>query len=340
MKVIDISIDQIKIGERRRQDYGDISALAKGMKRVGLLEPIVVDRNGKQSGYRLVAGERRLKAAQMLKWAKIPASLLEDLTDAELRDLELEENENRKSLTEGERRRTFASSKRLVENTIKAAEVLGAAPSTAVSISYKGGTKANAAPQQAIADALGTSRRAIERAKQHVDTSERYSWLQSDAWLQADILRLRRHFKRIPVEEQPRLYQFIEETAAPLEPRPDRVVEFAEVMSIKTPEERAEIYQLWESDDDRDQSLAQTRALHRPPMPDVRSTHIRDAVQVLKRALKPPLDVEPENGEFQDIIRRLKALEKRIDARYQELKRKERDYVEEDIRRRKATISA
>jgi hypothetical protein len=31
------------VGERRRVNYGHLNALAKGMKRVGLLVPIIVD---------------------------------------------------------------------------------------------------------------------------------------------------------------------------------------------------------------------------------------------------------------------------------------------------------
>jgi len=81
------------------------------MKRIGLLHPIVVDRNGKE-GYRLVAGERRLRVARMLGWLTVSANLREHLTAAELREIELEENENRKSLTEQERRRTFAAGKK------------------------------------------------------------------------------------------------------------------------------------------------------------------------------------------------------------------------------------
>ena len=92
------------------------------MKRVGLLEPIVVDRHEKR--YRLIAGERRIRAARMLQWKSIAASLRERLTDAELRDIELEENDNRKSLTEAERAKRYRTSKRLVENARKAKEVL------------------------------------------------------------------------------------------------------------------------------------------------------------------------------------------------------------------------
>jgi ParB-like chromosome segregation protein Spo0J len=71
MTIIEVPLNQIEVGKRRRQNYGDIAALAKGIERVGLLEPIVVDRNGQQNSYRLIAGERRLKAVRMLKWKSI-----------------------------------------------------------------------------------------------------------------------------------------------------------------------------------------------------------------------------------------------------------------------------
>jgi hypothetical protein len=86
MKLVDVALDNIEVGERRRTDFGDIGALAKGMQLVGLLEPIIVDRNGCDDCYRLVAGERRLRAARMPKWKTIPASLLEHLTEAAPRD--------------------------------------------------------------------------------------------------------------------------------------------------------------------------------------------------------------------------------------------------------------
>jgi ParB-like chromosome segregation protein Spo0J len=82
-----------------------------------------VDRNG-DAGYRLVFGQRRLEAHRMLKVPTIRAQLCEELTEAQLRAIEFEENENRKELTEGERARTFQSSKRLVEKARQAEEVL------------------------------------------------------------------------------------------------------------------------------------------------------------------------------------------------------------------------
>jgi ParB-like chromosome segregation protein Spo0J len=58
MRIVDVPLNEIEIGDRRPQDFGDIAGLAKGIERVGLLEPIVVDRNGRKDRYRLVAGER------------------------------------------------------------------------------------------------------------------------------------------------------------------------------------------------------------------------------------------------------------------------------------------
>jgi ParB family chromosome partitioning protein len=195
MKVIDVSLNQIETGQRRRQDFGDIGALAEGMNRVGLLEPIIVDRNGNQSVYRLIAGERRLRAAQMLQWKTIPASLLEHLTEEELREIELEENENRKSLTEQERARTFAGSKRLVENAKKAKEILSHNETV---LTGKRGQPAKPDSVRAVAASLGTDKENVRRAEQHVEEGIPWAgstetckgrspvWRQVDFWSKRD----------------------------------------------------------------------------------------------------------------------------------------------------------
>jgi ParB-like chromosome segregation protein Spo0J len=97
MRVIEIELDQIKVEERRRRDLGNLDALAESIKRVGLLKPITVDRTKITDPklYRLFAGERRRRAALMLGWKTIPAHVMDRLTDERMRDIELEENENR-----------------------------------------------------------------------------------------------------------------------------------------------------------------------------------------------------------------------------------------------------
>ena len=48
-------IADIKIGERHRDNLGDVQALAESIKTTGLLHPVVVAKSGE-----LVTGERRL----------------------------------------------------------------------------------------------------------------------------------------------------------------------------------------------------------------------------------------------------------------------------------------
>jgi hypothetical protein len=174
----------------------------------------------------------------------------------------------------------------------------------------------------------------VERAEAHVETAGRFAWLQTDDWPQADVEKLRRLMGRLSDDEQTRLYQFMEEVAAPMTPRKDRIFEYAEIMPLKTQAQRDEIYRLWGSDDEREKSLARTRALHRPPMPDARSVFISEALTHLKKAVKPPFNAEPECEDFRQIIDSLKALDRRLDQRYQELKTKEARYVEADLNQR------
>ena len=338
MKIIEIALTQIDIGERRRTNLGDIAALAKGLKRVGLLNPIIVDRAAEKGRFRLIAGERRLKAARSLRWQTIPATLRDNLTDAELREIELEENENRKSLTEQERRRTFASSKKLVETAERAKAILTATAKTKKK--ELGRPPKDAVAEERIAESTGIPRTTMRDAEHHVVLAERYPWLQSEKWRQADVLRFEKELKRIPEPEQGKFCQFMERQAAPFPaPRPDRVLEYAEVMGMKTAGERAEIYRLSESGDERDQTLASTRALHRPPMPDQRLTCIREAMPWLQKAVKRPFDQEPEAKAFAAVIAQLDELRQAIQSRYDQLKKSEAQYVEEDVRRRQA-ISA
>lgn len=87
-------LDSIRIGKRHRKDMGDIEGLALSLADVGLLHPIVVTPDGT-----LIAGERRLRAAQLLGWAEIPVTVV-DLT--EIVRGELAENADRKDFLPSE----------------------------------------------------------------------------------------------------------------------------------------------------------------------------------------------------------------------------------------------
>ena len=87
-------ISEIKLGKRFRNDFGDIESLAKSIDQYGLIHPPVVTESKD-----LVAGERRVLACKHLKWEEIDVRLIEDLSELEKREIELEENIHRKQFT-------------------------------------------------------------------------------------------------------------------------------------------------------------------------------------------------------------------------------------------------
>src|SRR5216110_3118692 len=90
-----IRIDAIKVPKRHRQDMGDLAGLAESMTEVGQLQPVVITPE-----MRLVAGARRLEAAQSLGWVEIEAYVVSNLTDAAgLLRAEADENTQRKAFT-------------------------------------------------------------------------------------------------------------------------------------------------------------------------------------------------------------------------------------------------
>src|SRR5215467_8213213 len=72
MPVDKVPLSQLAIGERHRRDMGDLAGLAVSMAELGLLHPVVIRPDGT-----LIAGERRLRAAALLGWAEIPATVVD-----------------------------------------------------------------------------------------------------------------------------------------------------------------------------------------------------------------------------------------------------------------------
>lgn len=93
-----IPVNQVIVGERVREDIGDIKSLADSIAKFGLLHPIVLDDDNN-----LVAGGRRLEAVKLLGWENISFNNIGKLSDIKLREIELEENLRRKDLTEYEK---------------------------------------------------------------------------------------------------------------------------------------------------------------------------------------------------------------------------------------------
>src|SRR5574337_1611673 len=63
-----LSIKLIKVEDRARKDLGDLDDLVSSIKEKGVLQPVIVD-----TDYKLVAGGRRLAAAELAGLLVIPA---------------------------------------------------------------------------------------------------------------------------------------------------------------------------------------------------------------------------------------------------------------------------
>jgi len=94
---------------RRSMNSQAISELAESIRGSGVLQPILVRRTG--SGFELVAGERRWRAARKAGLKEIPA-IIRELKDAEALELSLIENIQREDLNPIEEAQGYA---RLIE---------------------------------------------------------------------------------------------------------------------------------------------------------------------------------------------------------------------------------
>lgn len=81
---------------RRQFDPGALEELTLSVKRFGILQPIIVIRQGKN--YKIVAGERRWRAAQAAKLTHVPA-VVRSLKELEQVELSLIENIQRVDLS-------------------------------------------------------------------------------------------------------------------------------------------------------------------------------------------------------------------------------------------------
>ena len=260
-------IKDIVVGERRREDLGDVIALAKSIQQYGLLQPVVID-----AARNLVAGERRLLACQSLGWESIEVRQLGDLSTQELRLLELEENIRRKDLTEYEKNKTIGEYVTAVKEELEAAAAdKELRPDSGQN--HKGGRPSQAASTRKVAERTGIPRQTAEKARSHVETVDVFPFMQS--WPQYRVLEAREQVVRIPVDEHPRIATLLDQPGIP----PTEGVSIIRLLATKPQEEREGIYALNESKDShqRQQALAAAK----PHMPDPRLPHLRQAMKEL-----------------------------------------------------------
>ena len=89
-----------------RRDFDDaaIDELCQSLKEHGMIQPLVVRRNGQR--YQLIAGERRLRAAVKAGWQQVPAQVRE-ADDRQMSEVAIVENLQRKDLNALEKAVSF-----------------------------------------------------------------------------------------------------------------------------------------------------------------------------------------------------------------------------------------
>lgn len=105
---------------RKRLDPEGIAELARSVAQKGVLQPLLVRPNG--SGYEIVAGERRFRAAQQAGLESVPV-VVKMLSDRETLEIALIENVQREDLSAVEEARAF---KQLLEFGLSQEEVADA----------------------------------------------------------------------------------------------------------------------------------------------------------------------------------------------------------------------
>ena len=96
--LIEVPVDRVEVNPnqpRKAFDSSALSDLAASIKSSGIIQPVIVRRQG--AGFQLVAGERRWRAARQAGLERIPA-IVREVTDAESLELALVENLLREDL--------------------------------------------------------------------------------------------------------------------------------------------------------------------------------------------------------------------------------------------------
>jgi ParB family chromosome partitioning protein len=98
------TIDQSPFQPRKTFDDDDLSSLSESIRNHGILQPLVVRRQGER--YQLIAGERRLRAARSAGLAAVPVTVV-DFNDQQALEAALVENIQRTDLNPIEKAQGF-----------------------------------------------------------------------------------------------------------------------------------------------------------------------------------------------------------------------------------------
>ncbi|HUV31721.1 MAG TPA: ParB/RepB/Spo0J family partition protein [Acidobacteriota bacterium] len=94
-----VTVDEIAPNPMQpRHDFDEerLAELAESFRQNGILQPLIVKKNA--SGYVIIAGERRYRAARMADMTEVPVLVMNDVEDHRMLELALIENIHRKDL--------------------------------------------------------------------------------------------------------------------------------------------------------------------------------------------------------------------------------------------------
>ena len=98
------AIERNPFQPRKAFDEVEIADLADSIREHGVLQPLIV--RNLAGRYELIAGERRLRAAQAANWDRVPIQV-RDVTDRQMAELAIVENVQRKDLNAIEKATSF-----------------------------------------------------------------------------------------------------------------------------------------------------------------------------------------------------------------------------------------
>lgn len=200
-----LRISDVKVGQRVRDEFGDMEALAGSIKEHGLLHPIVVD-----SDYNLIAGCRRLLACERIGLTEIEAKVLEDISEKELRVLELEENIRRKDLTELEKSKNLVELAEIKEQELKD-KIIESESFHGLRENLGGRPSISGVPIRKLSEELGVPPQTIRDAKQHVKAVEEFPPLENLPKYQA--METAKELRKAPLEEQGKIIDLAQRRA-------------------------------------------------------------------------------------------------------------------------------
>lgn len=134
-----------------------------------------------------------------------------------------------------------------------------------------------------------------------------YSFMQDPTWKQYHVLQAEEQLDRLPESDRDAAATLIDQPGVP----PQSAIPILTNLANMPRRERQSIFRLHASDDDRERSLALTRAAGTPPMPDSRRANIDRAVRELREAIKH-FPGDPMTPRLEEITTDLRAVAREI----------------------------